>query len=237
MNLLPQESHSPTSSPSSFVEKRSGAPHWRHGRPRAPPLGPRSSRVPPRRGERNPASSRGTNSVDVSHSGQLASSDPSERARKRRVDPHSAHSGPGGPSTSASSEGSSASVRAATPTGIDAPARNVNSCPHEEQVPVRSRTSRSVYSTVEPQSGQLDVMGPKTRVGPGSLARLGAPVSYSAPLPLPKGASLRADSLGVLRLEIEGCGSGTGDRPSSSSNPPSSSGPQENARAAARGRP
>jgi hypothetical protein len=100
VNRFPQELHSPVSTPSASVVKRSGAPHWRHGRA----LGGASPPPPSRRRGRSYDSRRsrgarglpvpsGTKVVVVSHSVQLTSRVPSSRAEMANGEPHSAHSG------------------------------------------------------------------------------------------------------------------------------------------------
>ena len=69
MNRFPQESHSPTTIPSSPVENRRGAPHWRHGRARGPCPSDRGGLS---RSAKRPSGFR-TNTVVVSHSAQTAS--------------------------------------------------------------------------------------------------------------------------------------------------------------------
>ena len=152
VNRFPHASHSPTRLPSSPVEKRRGAPHLRHGLPRGAPESNLSD------GSRSCSARKrsrwGTNTVVVSQSGQIASSEPLGPWRNERGDPHVSHSGPSSaidPSPFAEAgAGGGEPRREATLV----PSTNANSFAHEGQVPVRSRTSRCSKSIEEPHSGQ-----------------------------------------------------------------------------------
>ena len=160
MNRFPHASHSPTSMPSSPVENRRGAPHFRHGRPRGIPP---SSRSGCSRSLSGLADSRfGTKMVVVSQSAQTASIDPPLPSRNDSGDPHSSHSGP--PSVPSPADGPSPEGAAGPAGGVPrrdetvVPSTNANSFAHEGQVPVRRRTSRCSKSIEVPHSGQELVM-------------------------------------------------------------------------------
>ena len=160
MKRFPHASHSPTSMPSSPVENRRGAPHFRQGRPRGIPPSNRSGRS---RSLSGLADSRlGTKTVVVSQSAQTTSIDPPLPSRKASGAPHSSHSGP--PSVP-SLAGAPSPEGAAGPDGgvprrdeTVVPSTNANSFAHEGQVPVRRRTSRCSKSIEVPHSGQELVM-------------------------------------------------------------------------------
>ncbi len=158
VNRFPQAAHSPTSRPSSPVENRSGAPHCRHGRPRGAAS---SNRGRPSAGPGRP-SDFSTYTVVVSHSGQIAASEPWSPSRNFRGEPQSSHSGPPsstsvGPSSASSPPRSAAFVAPRWEDTVD-PSTNANSFAQAGQVPVRSRTSCCSSSIEAPQSGHVFVM-------------------------------------------------------------------------------
>ena len=160
MNRFPHDSHSPTRLPSSPVENRRGAPHFRHGRPRG---GPESSERGARSRKRSgrPAARWGTKIVVVSQSAQTTSRDPPEPSRKASGAPHVSHSGPPAVRSNAaelSSEGSAVSDPDGARRETVLPSTNANSLAQDGQVPVRRWTSRSSNSIELPHSGQeLDI--------------------------------------------------------------------------------
>ena len=157
MKRFPHAVHSPTTCPSSSVENRRGAPHWRHGRARGAPASKRSL-------GRSPLSSRAasrfrTKTVVVSQSGQLASIVPPRPSRNVRGEPHSLHSGPSpaifSPVASPSSDPAMAAKGGAPKRAATAvPSTNANSFAQVGQVPVLRRTSCSSSSIAAPQAGQ-----------------------------------------------------------------------------------
>lgn len=166
MNRFPHDSHSPTSIPSSPVENRRVAPHFRHGRPRGASASNLSGRSRSRSnfGSRSSfgASRWGTKTVVISQSAQTASSEPFLPSRNARGAPHSSHSGPPSTPAIATAPGSAGDVAPEGPRArreeTVVPSTNANSFEHDGQVPVRRCTSRSSKSIEVPQSGQEPVM-------------------------------------------------------------------------------
>lgn len=164
MNRFPHDSHSPTSIPSSPVENRRGAPHFRHGRLRGASASNLSGLSRSNFGASRSRSSFGaprcgTKIVVISQSAQTASREPFLPSLNESGAPHSSHSGPPSPTTATTSEGSvpPAGARARRAETVD-PSTNAYSFEHDGQVPVRRCTSRSSNSIEVPQSGQELVM-------------------------------------------------------------------------------
>ena len=216
MNRFPHDSHSPTSIPSSPVENRRVAPHFRHGRPRGASASNLSGRS---RSRSNFGASRwGTKTVVISQSAQIASSVPFWPSRNARGAPHSSHSGP--PSAPAvrtapaSEPGAPSDGPGVSREETVVPSTKANSFEQDGQVPVRRCTSRSSNSIEVPQSGQeLLMVGPRRKepapsLHPPAVSRGRIPrrrlVRSSAPRV--RGSASRPDGRSLRRSPVLRCG-------------------------------
>jgi hypothetical protein len=194
VNRLPHDSHSPTSIPSSPVEKRSGAPHFRQGRPRGGSPSNRSDRTDLSDLSETlsslGASRCGTKTVVVSQSAQIASREPFLPSRNARAEPHVSHSGapstPSGPPGGAFEAGPVIDREAAKRVETVGPSTNANSFAQDGHVPDRMSTSCCSKSIELPHSGHEFVMVVrKWKTLAPHYVRVSNPLSHNDRVPRP----------------------------------------------------